>query len=128
MFRSQVAQALYNQLAKDGSMAYSYGTHVTDRGLQELKLSERKGLEILIAEMKKYNLNIEDEQCDQLKEEYLKDADKIVVMAEREFLPNWLNKHKYEYWENIPNPESHTIEFIDEAVKLIRSKVLKLIK
>lgn len=128
MFRSQVAQAFYNQLAKDDSRAYSYGTHVTDRGLQNLELSQRPGLEILIAELKKYNIDVSNEQCEQLKEEYLKDADKIVVMAEKEFIPNWLNNYKYEYWENIPNPESYTVEFMEDAVKLIREKVLELIK
>jgi len=128
MFRSKVAQAFYNQLVKDDSRAYSYGTHVTERELQGLKLTERPGLEILIAELKKYNLDISNEQCEQLKEEYLKDADKIIVMAEKEFIPEWLNKYKYEYWENIPNPESHTVEFIEDTVKLIRRKVVELIK
>ena len=127
MFRSQVAQAFYNQLVKDDSVACSYGTHVLDRSLQDLKLSQRPGLEILIAELKKYNLDIGNEQCEQLKEEYLKDADRIVVMAEREFIPDWLNKYDYEYWENIPNPDSHTVEFMISAVKLIREKVLEML-
>jgi len=128
MFRSQVAQAFYNQLAKDGSRAYSYGTHVLDRGLQGVKLSLKPGLEILIAEMKKYGLDIGNEQCEQLKEEYLKDADRIIVMVEKEFIPEWLNKYKYEYWGNIPNPDTHTVEFMEGAIKLIRGKVLELIK
>ncbi len=128
MFRSQVARAFYNQLATDGSIAYSYGTHVIDQGLQNLQLSARPGLEILIAELEKYNLDIRNEHCEQLKEEYLKGADKIVVMAEKEFVPDWLSKYNYEYWENIPNPETYTVEFMENAVKLIRGKVVELIK
>ena len=128
MFRSQIAQAFYNQLVKDGSQAYSYGTHVTDRGLQELKLSQRPGLEILIAELMKYDLDIRNAECEQLKEEYLKDANKIVVMVEKEFIPDWLNKYDYEYWENIPNPDSYTVEFMIVAVKLIREKVFKMLE
>ena len=31
-------------------------------------------------------------------------------------------------WENIPNPEQHTVEFIEDTVKLIRRKVVELIK
>jgi protein-tyrosine-phosphatase len=126
MFRSQIAKAFYNQIQESGSVAYSYGTHVIDRGLQGLKLSQRSGLEILIAELKKYNIDISNERCEQLKEEYLADADKIVVMAEKEFLPDWLSKYKYEYWE-VPNPEVHTAEDIKEITKMIRKKVLKLI-
>ena len=127
MFRSQVARAFYNQLVKDGSRAYSYGTWVEKENGQGRKLSSYPSLAILFNELKKYNLNIENENRSQVKEEYLKDAYKIVVMAEREFIPDWLNKYKYEYWENIPNPESHTAEFMDGAVKLIRKKVLKML-
>jgi len=126
MFRSQVAKGFYNQIQKDGSIAYGYGTHVTDRGLQGIKLSQRSGLEILIAEMKKYDIDISNEFCNQLKEEYLKNADKIIVMAEREFIPDWLEKYKYEYWE-IPNPEVHESNEIEGIVKLVREKVIRLI-
>ena len=129
IFRSQVAQAFYDQLKKDDSCAQSYGTWVEEEGNQGLKLSlYPKSLEILFTELKKYNIDISNEHCKQLKEEYLKDADRIIVMAEREFIPSWLDKYKYEYWDNIPNPESHTLEFMEGAVKLIREKVLKMLK
>jgi len=127
MLRSPVAKAFYNQLAKDGSQAFSYGVSVDSEGHRGLKLSSFAGLEILFSELKKYNLDISNEHCGQLKEEYLKDADKIVVMAEKEFIPEWLNKYEYEYWEGIPNPEVHTVEVIRGIGKLIREKVLKLI-
>jgi len=127
MFRSQVAKAFYNQLAKDDSQAESYGTHVVEQGYQGKKLSLYPLLGILFNELKKYNLDISNEHCEQLKEEYLKDADKIVVMAEEEFIPEWLKGYQYEYWKNIPNPEAHSQEIIEDAVLLIREKVLKLI-
>lgn len=126
MFRSQVAKGFYNKIKKDDSIAYSYGTNVLDRGLQRLKLSQEPGLEILITELKKYNIDISNEHCEQLYEKYLKDVDKIIVMAEKEFIPDWLQKYEYEYWE-IPNPEVHVSQEIQEIVKLIREKVLKLI-
>ena len=128
IFRSQVAKAFYNQLKKDDSVAFCYGTWVEKEGNQGLKLSLYPNLEILFAELKKYNIDISNERCEQLKEEYLKDADKIVVMAEKEFIPDWLNMYKYEYWENIPNPEVHTVPIIEDTVKLLRKKVLELIK
>jgi protein-tyrosine-phosphatase len=127
MFRSQVAKAFYNKYKTDEGRACSYGTNVSDRMLQGIKLGDWSGLEILISEMKRYDVDISNEYSDQLKEEYLKDADKIVVMAEREYIPNWLEKYGYEYWE-IPNPEVHVSKEIEEIVKLIREKVIKLIE
>lgn len=127
MFRSQVATAFFNNLMQGDFRAKGYGTHVTDRGLQDLKLVHRPGLEILIAELKKYNIDISNEKCDQLKEEYLKEAERVVMMAEKEFIPEWLGKYKYEYWE-IANPEVHVEKEIGEIVSTIREKVLELIK
>jgi len=127
MLRSPIAKAIYNQLAKDGSLAYSYGTHVIEQGYQGKKLSSFGKLETEINEMKKYGLDISNESCEQLKEEYLKDADKIIIMLEKEFIPEWLNNYKYEYWE-IPNPEVHTSQIIEDIIKLIKGKVLELIE
>lgn len=128
MFRSPVAKAFYNQLAKDGSRAESYGTWVEKEEGQGRKLSSYPYLDIMFNELKKYDLDIRDEYRNQLKEEYLKDADRIIVMTEREFIPDWLNNYKYEYWENIPNPDTHTVEFMEGAVKLLRERVVELIK
>lgn len=127
MFRSHVAQAFYNSLAKDDSLAYSYGTHVVDQGYQGKKLSMFPKLSIVFNELKKYGLDIREEHCEQLKEEYLKNADKIVVMAEREYIPEWLHKYDYEYWDGVSNPEVHTNDVIENILKIIREKVLELI-
>ena len=126
IFRSPVAKAFYNQLAKDGSKAFSYGTWVGKEGNQGLRVSLYPGLGILMDILKKYNLDISNEHCEQLKEEYLKDADKIIVMTEREFIPDWLNKYDYEYWE-VENPEVHTIAIIEPIVQLLKENVLKLL-
>jgi protein-tyrosine-phosphatase len=126
IFRSQVARGFYNKFKKDDSIAYGYGTDVINRGLQGLKLSQKLGLEIVITEMKKYDIDMSDEHCEQLKEEYLKDADNVIVMSEKEYIPDWLQKYKYEYWE-ILNPEAHTKEVVKEIIELIKNKVIKLI-
>ena len=126
IFRSQTAKAFYNQLKKDDSFAVSYGVWVDGEGNQDRKVSSYPGLQMLVNEIKKYGLDISNEQANQLKEEYIVDADKIVVMAEREFIPEWLEKYQYEYWE-VQNPEVHTLKFVEDNVKLIREKVLTLI-
>lgn len=127
MFRSQIAKAFYNQLKNDDSFAVSYGTWVEKEEGQGIKLSSYPSLEIEIDKLKKYNLDISEEFRNQLKEEYLRDADKIVVMAEREYIPDWLDKYKYEYWGGISNPEFHTDQIVEEVIKLLREKVLLLI-
>ena len=128
MFRSPIAKAFYNQLAKDGSRSESYGTHVIAQGYQGRKLSSFLALKMEFDELKKFGLDITNEHCEQLKEEYLFNADKIIVMAEREYIPDRLEKYKYEYWEGVPNDEFPTNEMILNDIKLIRGKVLKLIK
>jgi protein-tyrosine-phosphatase len=127
MFRSQVAKAFYNQFKKDDSLAVSYGTWVENENSQGEILSSYPELRIVMNELKKYNLDISGEHREQLKEEYLIDADKIVVFTEKEFIPDWLGKYEYEYWE-VPNPEVHTIENIGEIIQIIKNNVLKLIK
>ncbi len=125
-FRSPVAKAFYNQLKKDDSFAVSYGTHVLEQGYQNSKPYLCVGMEPEIFELKKYSLNLSNETCNQLKEEYLADADKIIFMAEKEYIPEWLGKYKYEYWD-IPNPDVFTAEGAEALTKLIRQKVVNLI-
>lgn len=126
MFRSRVAEALFNKFTKDDFRAGSYGTHVLEQGYQDLKICEHKGTEPIINELKKYDIDISNNRCKQLKEEFLEKDDKIVVMAEREYVPDWLNKFQYEHWE-IPNPEYVDGKVAKEIVDLIKIKVLKLI-
>lgn len=127
ILRSQIAKAIYNKLAKDDSIAYSYGTRVEAKDRQGVLISSIKGMDVTINELLRQGMDISNEHCDQLKEEYLKDADKIVVMADKEYIPDWLNNYKYEYWE-ILNPDYFGIEIARDIIEDIKEKVLKLIK
>lgn len=126
ILRSQIAKAVYNKLAKDGSIAYSYGTRVEAKGKQGVLISSAKGMNVTINELLKQGIDISNEQCDQLKEEYLKNVDKIVVMADKEYIPLWLNNYKYEYWEII-NPDYFDSKIANDVIESIKEKVLKLI-
>ena len=55
MFRSQMAKAFYNQLKKDDSRAFGYGTEVEAEKRQGVKLSLFPELEAEIVELKKYD-------------------------------------------------------------------------
>jgi protein-tyrosine-phosphatase len=126
MLRSQIAKAIYNQLTKNDTFAESYGTHVVGQGYQGRKLSSFSKLEAVLTELKKQDLDIENEFCKQLEEKYFIDADKIIVMAEKEYLPKYLEKYKYEYWE-IPNPEIYDDQILENIVFLIKQKVSEMI-
>jgi len=127
ILRSQIAKAIYNKLAKDGSIAYSYGTRVEAKGKQGVLISSAKGMNITINELLKQGIDISNECCSQLKEEYLKNADKIVVMADKEYIPLWLNNYKYEYW-GIIIPDYIDSKIASDVIESIKVKVLKLIE
>ena len=83
-------------------------------------------MNVTINELLKQGIDISNERCDELKEEYLKNVDKIVVMADKEYIPSWLNNYKYEYWKII-NPDYFGSKTAKDIIESIREKVLTLI-
>jgi protein-tyrosine-phosphatase len=126
ILRSPIAKAIYNQMAKDGSSAFSYGARVDAQGRQGQKPISIKGMHVVVNELEKFGLDISNEYCNQLKEEYIKDANKIIVMTYKEYIPEWLKKYEYEYWE-VPDPEIITCEIANDIIKILKEKVTKLI-
>ncbi|MEI7765568.1 MAG: low molecular weight phosphatase family protein [bacterium] len=126
MFRSPIAKGFYDKYSEDGSSAFSYGTHVAEQGHEGMKLTCFPELGTYFLAAKKYGIDIENYTCKQLKEEYLTDAGEIIVMAEKEYLPSYLSKYKYDYWE-IPNPDFVTEKIAEDVISLIKEKVLELI-
>jgi protein-tyrosine-phosphatase len=125
MHRSPTAAGLYNMLKKDNSFAESYGTMVEAEGRSGIKLSTYPGFDRLINYLKKYyNIDISNHLCTQLKQEFLLDADKIIVMAEEEFIPTWLKEYNYEHW-NILDDFS-TDEKLTKDIDCIKTKVESL--
>ncbi len=117
MHRSVVAMALYNVLKRDDSFASSCGTMVEAEGRTGRTEESYPSLWVFIDALKKlYGVDISNHVCTQVTPKVLEGANKIVVMAEEEFIPNWLRKYNYIKWE-LPDPD-HMTE--DEAVKDIR--------
>ena len=132
IFRSQIAKALYNKMAKDGSFAESYGVAVEAEGREgdllsgDKILAEFPGFITYFEVMKNIGMDISSEHCLQIRPEFLKDAKKIIMMAEKDFIPDWLNEYKYEYWE-IPNPSNVTAKITEDVIALLKEKILKII-
>lgn len=122
ILRSPIAKAIFNSLKIEGSIALAYGTNVEKQGRVGLKLSDHPGMTDLFSVLASHGLDISGEHCTQLVPEHLKDADKIIVMTEKEDIPEWLNEYKYEYWE-IPNPDPVTKKIAEDLYILLKNKI-----
>lgn len=127
MLRSQMASAIYNSLAKDGSTAEAYGTAVSEMGEDNVPLISIPRLSTEIEFLKGKGLDISKNSCRQVTREILASASKIILMVKLDPGQEWINDYPYEYWE-VPNPEEHTPETLEEVYDILYSKVLKLIK
>lgn len=126
--RSPVAEAFYNLLKKDNSIAESYGTMVTVEGIDNQKISSFPGFVNLINEVKKYGVDISEHICRQVTPEVLEGASRIVMIAEEDTIPDWLKKREYEKWdikdlENFLDPV-----ILSEDVKHIKLMIESLLK
>lgn len=129
MFRSQVAEAIFNSDPALGWEAFSSGTAVQQEEREGIKLSEwGAGVQVVINEVqKKYHKDISDQFCKQVDENTVMRADKIIMMSEREFIPPWLNTYEWEYWE-VPNPDVISPNLADEIIELLDKKITILKK
>ena len=125
IFRSQIAKAIYNSIKTDGSIAYAYGTSVALQKNEGLLLSAYPGIGDTISVMKKHGLDISNEHCTQLKPEHLEGASKIIVMAEKADIPEWLHTYDYEYWV-IPNPETAQEATVEKIYSILEENISKL--
>ena len=125
MHRSPTAAALYNVLKKDDSFAESYGTMVDVEGRTGTKLSSYQEFATLINYLKNhYGADISNHVCTQVTPKLLEGANKIIVMAEEDYIPDWLRKYNYEHWDIID--DFSTPEILAKDVESIKSKVENL--
>jgi len=126
--RSPIAEAIFNKDPVKGWKAFSYGTEVEKEGWQNMKLSQFGGdLQIALEEMGKLDMDISNKKCNQILPEYVEKANKVIVMAETKFVPDWLEKKNYERWE-IHNPENISEFYDQDLISLLSEKVNELKK
>ena len=125
--RSPIAEAIFNKNPKPGWTAFSYGTAVEKEGWENMKISDFGGdFKLVIAELQENNVDISNRTCKQVRPEDLHDADKIIVMAEKDTIPEWFEKINYEKWD-IPNPENIS-EFHDQNLAVLLNKKIEELK
>lgn len=78
--------------------------------------------------LKEINIDISEEFSKKLNPEHLEDVDRIIVLTEKEDIPDWFKNYEYEHWDEVKNfPDDPTIEKTREAIDLIKKKLLSLI-
>ena len=122
ILRSQIAKAQCNSLQTPGVVVYAYGTHVIEQGNEGMFLSEYPGIAATIEVLKSHGMDISREHCEQLIPKHLKNAAKIIVMTEKEDIPEWLKEYPYEWWD-VPNPESVPAQVAEELFVLLKEKI-----
>jgi len=125
-FRSQIAEAIFNHNPKEGWQACSYGTLINEEEIQGdniLKISPQ--MNIVINEMKKNGMDISNNYSKRLFPESLIGAEKVIVMSEVKYDPDWLSDKEYERWE-IPNPEIINPKILEEVIVLLTKKIEEL--
>jgi len=125
--RSQMAEAIFNQLAPDGCTAISAGTRVFDKdgnSKEGERLADRVGAEQVIEVLREFDIEAGSAQRNQITEDMVEKADAVVVMAERETWPEYLvDNEKVIYWE-ITDPKAKGID----DTRQIRDQITELVK
>ena len=126
MARSQMAEAIFNNLTKGKHTAISAGTKVTTE--EKDREGHKVSAEIIIAVMKEIGIDISTQIRNQLTPEILAEADKAIVMAQLWSIPEYLTQStKTIYWE-VPDPAQQSMEFAREVRNQLQTMVSNLVK
>lgn len=119
-----MAKEFFNARCKEGSQADACGTRVGEFEGQLIKDIKNDSVEDDIRAMKEVGLDITDNKRKNITSDLVENSDTVIVMAERDTLPEYLiNNPKVIYWE-VENPKGQTYEKTCE----IRDKISQLVE
>ena len=121
--RSQTAMEFYNQLRPGG--ADSAGTLVDEPGQ---KLKERFRADAIITAMKELGIDMTENVRKQIVPEALDRYDQIIVMAEPETVPEWLEKSDKAVFWKIQDARDVPLEGTRKIRDEIKAKVEKFVE
>jgi protein-tyrosine-phosphatase len=117
--RSQMAPALFNMLSKKHN-SIGAGTHVKEKEGQPLH-------EFVVKCMTELGYDLSKNSRKQLTSEMVKESDKIIVMTEKENLPDYIDMKKVAFW-NIEDAKDMSYKFHCKIRDQIKTLVEKLVK
>ena len=128
--RSQIAEAIFNNIAQGKYTAISAGTKVkrgdSNREGQKIKDKDMN----IVAVMKEIGIDISDYTRKQLTPEMFDEADKVIVMNPSENIPEYVKQSpKTIFWE-VPDPFNQDIEFarqVRNQLQVLMSSFISLI-
>ncbi len=115
--RSVMAEELYNKLSNSKN-ASSAGVKVDFKS---------KRSNYMISLMESFDIDIKDKSKTQLKENMLKDFDKIFVLCRKDKSPKYLQNSKKAIFWNIEDPDGHNDSFLKLTERIIEKKVRSII-
>jgi protein-tyrosine-phosphatase len=126
--RSQMAEALYKKYS--GLDAISVGTKVPQEGpgkegkhLKDIPVAEP----VVRCLKENENIDASEYRNKQITEQMTQDADKIIIMAERETVPPYLTNHNKSIFWDVEDPLGKSYEEYCQTMKQIKELVLELI-
>lgn len=126
-FRSQIAEALYNNLT-DTQDAISAGTYTGAPDEPEgVQLSKVLTGGNIFAVMDSHGFDLRQKTTTKLTPELLASADIVVSMAEEPYIPDFLKNDSRVIWWDIANPPNVTRDFVEETYQKLYTLVSDLI-
>lgn len=125
--RSQMAEAIFNNLSKGKDIAISAGTKVVREG------SNKEGQKIkdkdmnIVNVMQEIGIDVSDYERKQITPEMFKEADKVIVINPSKNLPQYLHpSEKVIFWD-IDDPYNQDLEFARKVRDQIHAMISNLI-
>ena len=119
--RSQIAEAIFNNLSKEHS-AFSAGLNPGKWEGKNISSAQN-----VISCMNEIGYNINNKISKKIKKDMVEQADKVIVIGERDNWPTYLVNNKVEYWE-IEDAKELSLEFHRKIRDQIIVKVKELLK
>ncbi len=121
--RSQIAKEIYEKYS--GYHADSAGIEVSKIGE---KLKDKESAKDVVLAMKDYGIDISDNSRTRLTPEMIDRYDKIVVLAEKKVIPNYLKKSDKAIFWDVEDSYGKDLNGQKKTIEIIEKMVLELVK